>query len=221
MALRLLVEEPDISEVEYLIEEKNTGSPSSMFIRGPYILVGEKNKNRRRYEPEEMHLEVSRYQTEMINENRALGELNHPPSAEVNLERACHKILELKLEGNHYIGKSKLLTTPMGILTRTLINDGVKVGVSTRCLGKLIAEGNDCHLVRNARLVAVDCVADPSAPKAFVNGILESRQFIVESNGSLREVFDAFEDALATLPRHDVNSYLLEQITTFIRKISN
>lgn len=220
MALRLLVEEPEIQEVEYLIEEKNLNSPGSMFIKGPYILVGETNKNKRWYDPDEMHTEVARYDTEMIKEHRALGELNHPPSAEVNLERACHKILELKLEGNHYVGKSKLLTTPMGILTRTLINDGVKVGVSTRCLGKLLTESTR-NIVKNARLVAVDCVADPSAPKAFVNGILESKQFIVESNGSLREVYEDFEESLTTLPKHDINKYLLEQVTEFIRKISN
>jgi hypothetical protein len=208
-------------DLEYVIEEKNLTSPGAMYIRGPYILVNERNKNGRIYDSDEMRLEIARYTKEMIKEDRALGELNHPASAEVNLERACHKIIELTENGNHYIGKSKILSTPMGILTKTLILDQVKIGVSTRCLGKLISEGMDTNRVHNARLVAVDCVADPSAPKAFLNGVLEARQFILEANGNLREVYEELDDALSTLPKHDIDKYLLEQISTFIRKISN
>ncbi len=205
--------------LQYVIEEKTLNSPQKMFISGCYILVNERNKNGRIYDGLEMELEVDRYTREMIKEGRALGELNHPASAEVNLERACHKILELKREGNHYIGKSLVLNTPMGLLTKTLILDGVKVGVSTRCLGKLISEGFNTNKVVGARLVAVDTVADPSAPKAFVNGVLEAKAWIVQKDGTIQEAYDELESALSTLPKHDVNNYLVSEIRKFMEKL--
>jgi len=218
--LKLIVE--DISrDVEFLVEEKTLNSPQNFYLRAPMLLVGERNKNGRVYDPMELSLEVDRYTREMIKEDRALGELNHPASAEVNLERACHKIVSLVQEGKHFIGKSKVLNTPMGILTRTLIQDGVKIGVSSRCLGKLVSENFNTNKVVGARLVAVDVVADPSSPKSFCEGILEARQFLITSNGLIEEMYDQFETALANIPRKDAEKYLLEQVTSFINKLKN
>ena len=181
------------------------------------MMCNEINRNQRIYEKSDMEREVNRYIKEMVNTNRAMGELNHPASAEVNLERACHVVTNLRLEGNVVIGKSQVLSTPMGQIVRSLINDGVKVGMSSRALGKLNEEAGGVNRVTDMRLVAVDCVADPSCPKAFVNGILESKQFVVAANGELEEIYNKFENSLKSLPGKDVQAYLKEQILTFFK----
>jgi len=220
MAFRLLVETPAPEEqFEYILEEKNSKGPSTLFIKGPYMMAEGVNKNNRVYDLEEMAREVKRYDDEMIRTNRAMGELNHPTTADVNLERACHMVTEMKQEGNVFYGKSKVLTTPMGMLVRSLVNDGVKVGMSSRALGKLTEQDNGVSRVTEMRLVAVDCVADPSFPKAFVNGILESKQFVVEADGHFAEIYDQLERSLTKLPRKDVELYLKEQIIGFFKKL--
>ncbi|MFZ4600140.1 MAG: primosomal protein, partial [Terrimicrobiaceae bacterium] len=167
MPLKLLVETPaPDDQYEYVVEEKNGNQPSTMYIKGPYMQCEEVNKNKRMYDSQEMDREVHRYIDEMVRTNRSMGELNHPTAAEVNLERACHLVTELNRQGNVYYGKSKVLTTPMGQIVRSLINDGVRVGMSSRALGRLEEMSNGVNKVKDFRLVAVDCVADPSFPKA-------------------------------------------------------
>lgn len=221
MPLKLLVETPaPEDQYEYVVEEKNGNQPSTMYIKGPYMQCEEVNKNKRMYDSQEMDREVHRYIDEMVRTNRSMGELNHPTAAEVNLERACHLVTELNREGNVYYGKSKVLTTPMGQIVRSLINDGVRVGMSSRALGRLEEMSNGVNKVRDFRLVAVDCVADPSFPKAFVNGILESKQFVVTQDGHYEEIYEDFNSRLRNLPRRDVEVYLKEQIIEFFNKIS-
>ena len=193
----------------------------SMWISGPYMAEETINKNKRIYSGREMENEVNRYITEMVRTGRAMGELNHPASAEVNPERACHLVTELRKEGNVYYGKSKILTSPLGLLVRSLINDGVKVGMSSRALGKLVEEGSGVNRVTSMRLIAVDCVADPSFSKAFVNGILESKQYVLGADGSYEEVYEQFSDSISKLPRKDVESFLKEQILQFIASFKN
>lgn len=221
MPLRLLVETPaPYDQYEYVVEEKNGNQPSTMYIKGPYMQCEEVNKNKRVYDSHEMDTEVRRYIGEMVTTNRSMGELNHPTAAEVNLERACHLVTELNRNGNVYFGKSKVLTTPMGQILRSLVNDGVKVGMSSRALGTLQEMSNGVNKVKDFRLVAVDCVADPSFPKAFVNGILESKQFVVTQDGRFEEYYDSFSDSLRNLPRREIENYLKEQVLDFISKIS-
>ena len=221
MGLKLLVEQPAPEEsFQYVMEESNNKSPANLFIIGPYMACEQVNKNKRIYDSFEMDREVHRYQKEMIETKRAMGELNHPTKAEVDLERACHLVVEMKREGNTYVGKSKVLSTPMGMIVKSLINDGVKVGMSTRALGKLTESSNGVNRVSDFRLVAVDCVADPSCPSAFVNGILESKQFVVREDGSFEEFYDKLSSSISSLPRKDVDSYLKEQIIQFINNIS-
>jgi hypothetical protein len=221
MSLRLLVEQPAPEEsFQYVVEERNNNQPANLFIIGPYMQCETVNKNKRIYDSFEMDREVNRYVREMIETKRAMGELNHPTKAEVDLERACHLVVEMKKEGNTYVGKSKVLTTPMGQIVKSLINDGVKVGMSTRALGKLNESNNGVNRVSDFRLVAVDCVADPSCPSAFVNGILESKQFVIRDDGSFEEYYDRFSDSLSSLPKKEVESYLKEQILHFIQNIS-
>jgi len=221
MALRLLTETPLSESLDFLVEEKNTKEPSTMWVSGPYMGAETVNKNKRIYAGEEMESEVNRYIGEMVRTGRAMGELNHPASAEVNPERACHLVTELRREGNIYYGKSKILTSPLGLLVRSLINDGVKVGMSSRALGKLQEESNGINRVTSMRLVAVDCVADPSFTKAFVSGILESKQFVLRGDGTYEEMYESFESKLTNLPRKDVEGYLKDQIIKFIESFKN
>jgi len=218
---RLLVETPAPKEqFEYILEEKSPNSPSTLYIKGPYIMVDETNRNKRYYPADEMRAEVGRYIKEMIETKRSMGELNHPTSVEVNPERACHMVVELKNEGKFYHGKSKVLSTPMGLIVRSLIQDGVTMGMSTRALGQLCQESNGISRVSDVKLVAIDCVADPSCPKAFVNGILESKQWVLNTKGELEEAYSKFEEKISKLPRNNREKYFLEQITAFIDKIS-
>lgn len=214
---RLLVEEPTY-EVKYVIEEKNRNSPSSLIIHGDFLMADVPNKNKRVYPLEEMVKEVDRYTKEMILGARSTGELNHPQSPEINLERICHMVTELKQNGNIFVGKSRVLSTPMGQIVRSLIQDGVKLGVSSRALGRLDEDGS-YDRVSDFRLVAVDVVADPSVPTAFVNGILESKQWILAENGGFEPLFDKFEKNIARLPKVSKEAYLKEQVIAFINAL--
>jgi len=219
MPLRLIVEKPAPEEqFEYILEEKDRNTPATLFIRGPYMMAEGVNRNNRLYPINEMQREVERYRTEMISTARAMGELNHPTNADVDLERACHLVTELKQDGNVFYGKSKVLNTPCGLIVKSLINDGVRVGMSSRALGQLVESGGK-NVVKDMRLVAVDCVADPSFPKAFVNGILESKQWVLSEDGKFEEDYNKFEAGISALPKHDVDAYLRKMVLEFINKI--
>jgi hypothetical protein len=228
MHAKLLVETTDPSEFEYIIEEKNNKSGGTIYIKGPYAMATnnprEANKNKRMYCPREMAKEVSRYTEQMINTKRALGELNHPTSADVDLERACHLVTELVPSSDNpdiYIGKSKVLSTPSGLIVQSLIRDGCSVGMSTRSLGKLVQseDNGDVSQVKDMRLVAIDCVADPSFGEAFVNGILESKQYVLNNYGQYVEAYENLELGLSNLPRKDVESYIKDSVLTFLDAI--
>lgn len=219
MLLKLLAETPIIDGIDFLIEEKSKDKPSIMYITGPYIVAEEVNKNNRLYPIDEVLQEVTRYQKDIIATSRSLGELEHPNNATVNAERACHLITELKRDGNVFIGKSRVLSSPMGLIVRSLVLDGVKLGMSTRALGKL-SEDKGFNRVSGLRLVTVDCVADPSAPGAFVNGILESKQYVLNQDGSYEEYYDQFQESIKKLPRHDVDAYLRKQLMDFMASLS-
>ena len=217
--LNLVCENPDIvDQFEVFEEQTNKDSAKSLFIKGPYMMAEGVNRNKRFYPRNELEREVASYNENFVKPGRAMGELNHPSSADVDLERACHMVTELTQDGNVFYGKSKVLTTPCGQIVRSLVNDGVKVGMSSRALGTL-EESSDYNTVRNMKLVAIDCVADPSYPKAFVNGILESKQWVLAEDGKYEEIYDKFEKSIAKLPKREVEKYLVERIMTFINKI--
>jgi hypothetical protein len=217
MSFKLLVEKPDLSDFEYIVEEKNAKEPSRLYIQGPFMMASEKNRNNRIYNLEEMAEEVGRYTEEMIDKNRAMGELNHPTTAEVDLERACHIITELTQKDNIFYGKSKVLNTPCGQIVKSLVMDGVEVGVSSRALGQVAENSDGVSLVKDMKLVAIDCVADPSFPKAFVNGILESKQWVLANDGKYEEIYVKFQNSIKNLPKKDLDGYLKEQIISFIK----
>lgn len=219
MSFKLIVETTNNSDFEYIVEEKNSNEPRNFYIKGPYMMAESANRNKRIYSLDEMRNEVVRYSNEMIKTGRAMGELNHPTTADVDLGRACHLVTELYQDGNVFYGKSKVLSTPTGLIVRSLINDGVKVGMSTRGLGQLVSENNGYNRVRDFRLVAVDCVADPSFSKAFVNGILESKQYVLNKDGSFEEKYDSFETTIKKLPSKDKDAFLREAIVKFIKSL--
>ena len=219
LKLNLVVEKPDVNdEFEYIEEEVDRNSPSNLYIKGPYMMAEDVNRNNRMYPLDELVREAARYNEEMVVPGRAMGELNHPTTADVDLERACHMVTELTQDGNIFVGKSKVLSTPCGQIVRSLINDGVKVGMSSRALGTL-EEGTEHNVVKNMKLVAIDCVADPSYPKAFVNGILESKQWVLLDDNKYEEVYENFEKSLQRLPKKEIDSFLRDRILSFIKSI--
>ena len=173
-------------EVEYICEEKENGNKNYK-IKGIFMQADIKNRNGRVYPMEVLQKEVKRYNKEYINEKRAFGELGHPDGPTVNLERASHLITALYPDGKNFIGEAKILKTPMGEIVKNLMDEGAKLGVSSRGMGSL-DQKNGANYVRNDFYLATaaDIVADPSAPNAFVEGIMEGKEW-VWNNGSLVE----------------------------------
>ena len=159
-----------------------------MYIEGVFLQGNIKNRNGRMYPIETLNREVGRYSESFINKGRALGELGHPDGPTVNLDRVSHKITQLRREGNNYMGKAQLLDTPMGKIAKSLIGEGVTLGVSSRGVGSLQTSNEGYKVVGEDFMLATaaDIVADPSAPDAFVSGIMEGKEWIWEG-GSLRE----------------------------------
>jgi hypothetical protein len=221
LKLKLMYPDENIFDGIEVIEEQNKlGTGNNLYIQGPYTGTA-KNKNKRVYPKDELDRDINRYINEMVNTNRSMGELNHSQTAEVNPERACHMVTHLEENDGTWFGKSKILTgegLPIGNLVRGLINQGVSLGVSTRSLGTL-QEAADHNVVRNLHIVAWDVVADPSFPTAFVNGILEARDWILPDNGNYEQIYEDFGKSLKTLPKHDVDNYLRAQIIKFINSI--
>ncbi len=182
--MKLITEE--ISSVKFITEGK--GAKKKMYIEGVFLQGDLKNRNGRMYPVATLAREVGRYTESFIGKGRALGELGHPEGPTVNLDRVSHKITSLKQEGNNFIGKAQLLETPMGKIAKSLINEGVTLGVSSRGVGSLKEDRDGCKVVGEdfQLATAADIVADPSAPDAFVNGIMEGKEWIWEG-GSLRE----------------------------------
>ena len=181
--MKLITEQ--IESVEFVTEEKN--GKKSHFIEGIFLQGNLKNRNNRVYPVHILEREVNKYVAEHIQNDRAVGELGHPDGPTVNLDRVSHKILSLKKEGDNFIGKAKLLGTPMGVIAKKLIDEGVRLGVSSRGLGTL-DKREDANYVRDDFMLATaaDIVADPSAPDAFVNGIFEGKEWVWQ-NGIVKE----------------------------------
>ena len=182
--MKLITEE--VSNVKFITEGK--GANKKMYIEGVFLQGNIKNRNGCMYPIETLNREVGRYSESFINKGRALGELGHPDGPTVNLDRVSHKITQLRREGNNYMGKAQLLDTPMGKIAKSLIGEGVTLGVSSRGVGSLQTSNEGYKVVGEDFMLATaaDIVADPSAPDAFVSGIMEGKEWIWEG-GSLRE----------------------------------
>ncbi len=182
--MKLITEE--ISSVKFITEGK--GAKKKMYIEGVFLQGDIKNRNGRMYPVNTLAKEVGRYNESFVQKGRALGELGHPEGPTVNLDRVSHKITSLRQEGNNFIGKAQLLETPMGKIAKSLISEGVTLGVSSRGVGSLKEDNKGCKVVGEDFMLATaaDIVADPSAPDAFVSGIMEGKEWVWEG-GILRE----------------------------------
>ena len=182
--MKLITEE--ISDVKFITEGK--GSKKKMYIEGVFLQGDLKNRNGRMYPVQTLAKEVNRYNEAFVAKGRALGELGHPDGPTVNLDRVSHKITSLRQEGNNFVGKAQLLETPMGKIAKSLLDEGVTLGVSSRGVGSLRESNNGCKVVGEDFMLATaaDIVADPSAPDAFVSGIMEGKEWVWEG-GILRE----------------------------------
>ena len=181
--MRLIAEE--ITQVKFLSEEKD--GKRSHFIEGVFLQAEIENKNGRKYPFKTLEREVAKYEESTINKGRALGELGQPAGPSINLDRVSHKILSLKGEGNNFIGRAKILDTPMGNIAKNLLDEGIQLGVSSRGMGSL-QKVEGVQVVQDDFMLATaaDIVADPSAPDAFVDGIMEGKEWIWD-NGLLKE----------------------------------
>ena len=181
--MKLIAEE--ITQVDFLCEEKE--GKKNYFIEGIFLQAELKNRNGRMYPMKTLAREVAKYDENYIQKGRALGELGHPDGPSINLDRVSHKIVSLSEDGTNFVGKAKLLDTPMGKIAKNLLDEGVRLGVSSRGMGSIIKKEN-CNMVADDFMLATaaDIVADPSAPDAFVDGIMEGKEWVWD-NGILKE----------------------------------
>ena len=204
--------------VNYLTEDKD--GKKCLFIEGPFLVAEKKNKNGRLYEYNTMRKEVHRYTEEYINKNRAFGELGHPDSPTINLDRVSHMIVGLREDGTQWIGKAKILETPMGQIARQLIEGGAQLGVSSRGMGSL-KNVNGVNVVQPDFYLATaaDIVADPSAPGAFVQGIMEGKEWMLV-NGVWTEVEHAQAiREIKSASRADIEAVSLRIFEKFMKKL--
>lgn len=185
-------------DIEYITE--GTGSSKKLYIQGIYMQAGIKNKNGRIYSPEVMENAVGRYIAEKVNKNMAYGELNHPATPKIDLERVCHRIVEMKRVGNNWHGKSLVLETPTGKIVRGLLDGGSNVAVSSRGMGSLVQTNEGTMVGEDFRLsTAADVVSDPSAPDAFVNGIMEGVEWVYDPVNQSYQAEQVVESVKKTL----------------------
>jgi len=181
--MKLITEE--VSDAKYIVEEVN--GKKQYKIKGIFLQADIKNRNGRVYPREILQKEVSRYNREFVNKKRAFGELGHPDGPVVNLERVSHMITDLHPDGSNFVGEAKIMDTPYGKIVKNLINEGAQLGVSSRGMGSLVNRGGINEVGRDFYLAtAADIVADPSAPDAFVEGIMENKEWIWD-NGVIKE----------------------------------
>ena len=181
--MKLLREFVSHDSLQLISEDSEGGSSKSYFLRGPFLQANVKNRNGRKYMRETLEREVKDFYKTKIQTHRSIGELDHPPEPTINLDRISHIITELEMDGDIGMGCAKLLDTPMGKIAKALVQDGVQLGMSTRGVGTL-----DGDMVKDDyKLITVDIVADPSAPTAFVEGVLENKEYIVSETGEIVE----------------------------------
>ena len=213
-----LISEHIEHDTDYLIEEKD--GKKDYKIKGIFMQADIKNRNGRIYPMDILNKEVNRYNKEYINEKRAFGELGHPDGPTVNLERASHMITSLKPDGNNFIGEAKILSTPMGTIVKSLMDEGAKLGVSSRGMGSL-DQKNGANVVRKDFYLATaaDIVADPSAPNAFVEGIMEGKEW-VWNNGLIKEadIADMKENIEENVRQNNTKAHALE-FAKFLQKL--
>ena len=208
-----------IEDIHYLVEEDTQTGKKNHFIHGIFMQAEQKNRNGRIYSKPILEKEVTRYNKSFVGKNRALGELNHPQGPTVNLDRVSHMIKDLKFDGDNVMGKAKLLDTPMGNIAKNLVNEGAQLGVSSRGMGSLEEKNGVKYVKDDFMLSAVDIVADPSAPSAFVNGIMEGKEWIWD-NGVIKErQIDEYHQMIQKASKRELEEKTLFAFKDFLSKI--
>ena len=210
----------NIEEVKYITEASESGK-KNLYITGPFLVYDKPNKNNRLYTKDTLANEVKRYNEEFVKTNRALGELGHPDTPSINLERVSHKIVSLEDNGEAFIGKAMILETPYGNIVKNFIDSGVNLGVSSRGMGSLMQTKEGYNLVQDDfRLAtAADIVADPSAPGAFVNGIMENKEWLFVEGRFVEMDIDSAKKQIRQASRKDIEQVALTLFENFIRKL--
>ena len=215
--MKLITEQNN--DIEVLTEEKD--GKKSTYIKGVFLQTEITNRNGRMYKFDTMNREVTKYNEEFVNRGRALGELGHPEGPTLNLDRVSHKIVELYPEGTNFMGKAKLMDTPMGKIAKSLLDEGVQLGVSSRGLGSIKKEGN-CSVVADDFILstAADIVADPSAPDAFVEGIYEGREWVTVDGKIKERQIEEIKAAIDNAPNpQELQERKLSAFAAFLRSI--
>ena len=215
--MKLITEQ--IEEINVLTEASESGA-KNYFIEGIFLQGDIRNRNGRVYPSTVLEREVQKYAESFIDKGRALGELGHPEGPTINLDRVSHKIISLKKEGSNFIGKAKLLETPMGKVAKSLLDEGVKLGVSSRGMGSLELK-NGVNYVKDDFMLATaaDIVADPSAPDAFVEGIMEGKEWVWES-GLLKEVeISQIKTYISESTRFQIEERKLKAFERFLKNL--
>ena len=209
-----------VENVKYLTEASENGK-KSLYIEGTFLVGDKINRNNRMYKMDTLRKEVSRYNEEYIKTNRALGELGHPDTPTLNLERVSHKIVSLVEDGNTFYGKAKILDTPYGQIVKNFIENDVNIGVSSRALGSVIQTREGYNLVQDdLRLAtAADIVADPSAPGAFVQGIMENKEWMMVDGKFVEKDFDHTKRMIKQASSIRMEEVALKLFENYLRKL--
>ena len=214
--MKLISEE--IQSAEYLVEETN--GKRNYKIRGIFLQSNVKNRNGRIYPRQVLANEVNRYNKEFVNKKRAFGELGHPDGPTVNLERVSHMITALTPDGDNFIGEAKIMDTPYGKIVKGLIDEGAQLGVSSRGMGSLEQKGGTNYVGRDFYLAtAADIVADPSAPDAFVEGIMESKEWVWENGVLIEKDIDAWKRQIREAKQRALEETKLKVFKSFLEKL--
>jgi len=209
-----------IDNVKHLTEATEDGD-KKLYIEGTFLVGDAVNKNNRMYKMGTLRNEVARYTEEFINTNRALGELGHPDTPSINLERVSHKIVSLKEDGNTFYGKALILGTPYGQIVENFINNDIQVGVSSRALGSLVQTKEGYNLVQDdlKLATAADIVADPSAPGAFVQGIMENKEWVLVNGKFMEADFDHAKKTIQRASKSQIEETALKLFENYLRKL--
>ena len=217
--MKLISEFQDYGVSPVIVEENKDGK-KDYFIEGIFMQAEIKNRNGRIYPKEVIQTEVKRYNKEFIKEDRAFGELGHPEGPTINLDKVSHMITRLEEDGNNYVGRAKILSTPNGQIVKNLIDDGAKLGVSSRGLGSLESKGNAQYVKDDFQLAtAADIVADPSAPEAFVEGIMEGVEWVYESGILKAKDLDKMQSELRTAKLNQLEETKLNLWKRFVESL--
>lgn len=214
----LLITETN-ENIKAVVEESAESKKKNYFIEGIMLQAETVNRNGRCYPIAILENEINRYCDNYVSKKRALGELNHPSGPSLNLDKVSHLICEIKRSGNDFYGKAKILETPMGKIVQNLIDEGALLGVSSRGMGSLEKINGVNYVKPDFTLAAIDIVADPSAPNAFVNGIMEGKEWIWD-NGLLKEkTIDGYKKEIKSTPKKDLQKKTIQLFEDFLRRI--